>query len=130
MTNLDGSGLTALTPPDMVVDQSGFAGRWSPDGNQILIVAHPTEDSHKAIWVVSPDGGSPEQLPITPECGGPLSDPDAIGCYSPEWSPDGERIVFVRFERGKGESIYMVNADGTGIVQITDGEDDNPDWGT
>jgi Tol biopolymer transport system component len=48
-----------------------------------------------------------------------------------DWSPDGERIVFTRAEPfGSTESIWIVNADGTGLVQVTDGEDDNPDWET
>ena len=129
VANVDGSGLRQLTPPDMLLDDSGFAGRWSPDGSDILFVARSAETHHKAIWIVDADSGTPEQLPIEPACGGPMADPDSFGCYSPDWSPDGSKIVFTRSD-GDTESIYMVNADGTGIVQITDGEDDNPDWGT
>ncbi len=127
VTNVDGTGLTQLTPPDMILDEAGHAGRWSPTGDQILFVAHTGEDEHKAIWIVSADGGEPRQLPITPECGGPI-EPGNFGCYSPSWSPDGEHIVFVRSD-GTGESIYIVRADGSGLVQVTDGEDDQPHWG-
>lgn len=74
------------------------------------------------------DGGSPEQLPINPACGGPSSEPGEFGCYSPNWSPDGKQIVFARSD-GTTESIYVVNADGSGLMQVTDGEDDQPDWG-
>ena len=81
--------------------------------------------------IVNADGGSPAQLPIAPGCGGPLGEADAYGCYSPDWSPDGDRIVFTRSEPdGSNESIWIVNADGTGLVQVTDGADDNPTWGT
>ena len=128
VANVDGSGLRQLTPPDMLHDDSGFAGRWSPDGNDILFVARSAETDHKAIWIVDADSGTPEQLPIEPACGGPTADPEAFGCYSPDWSPDGKRIVFTRSD-GETESIYIVNADGSGIVQITEGEDDNADWG-
>ena len=115
----------------MILDDTGHAGRWSPDGEQILFVARESEDHHKAIWVVNADGGSPEQLPIAPGCGGPLGEPDAYGCYSPDWSPDGDQIVFTRSEPdGSNESIWIVNADGSGLVQVTDGTDDNPVWGT
>ena len=51
------------------------------------------------------------------------------GCYSPSWSPDGEQIVFTRSDPST-ESIYIVNTDGSGLVQVTDGEDDTPIWGT
>jgi TolB protein len=132
VTNVDGSGLRQISPPDMIVDDSGFAGSWSPDGNQILFVALASEDAHKAIWVVNTDGSSLRQLPITPACGGLFSDPTSHGCYSPSWSPDGSKIVFTRSSPdGEQEDIYTVNADGSGLFQVTDsGGDDNPDWGT
>jgi Tol biopolymer transport system component len=131
VTNVDGSGLRQISPPDMIVDDSGFGGSWSPDGNQILFVALASEDAHKAIWVVNADGSSLHQLPITPECGGLFSDPTSAGCYSPSWSPDGSKIVFTRSSPdGERENIYTVNA-GSDLFQVTDGGgDDNPDWGT
>ncbi len=135
VTAFDGSGPQQISPPDVVVDEI-FGGSWSPTGDQILFVVRASEDHHKAIWVVDADGGSPRQLPIIPECGGPLSDPDAYGCYSPSWSPDGTRIVFVRSTpdpsapAGFHENVYIVNADGSDLFQVTNGGlDDNPDWG-
>ncbi|MDQ3734286.1 MAG: hypothetical protein M3400_09870 [Actinomycetota bacterium] len=128
VTNVDGTGLMQLTPPDMVLDEyEGYNGRWSPTGDQILFVAPTAEGEHKAIWIVSVDGGEPQQLPITPACGGPV-EPGNFGCYSPSWSPDGEHIVFVRSD-GTGESLFIVNADGSGLVQVTEGQDDQPHWG-
>jgi TolB protein len=132
VTNVDGTGLKPLTPKDTILDDSGFAGSWSPSGNKILIVTLASEDAHKAIWVVNADGSSLHQLPIDPECGGPFPDPTSHGCYSPSWSPDGSKIVFTRSSPdGIDENIYTVNADGTDLFQVTDGGgDDNPDWGT
>jgi Tol biopolymer transport system component len=77
--------------------------------------------------VAGADGGEPQQLPITPACGGPFQ-PGEHGCYSPRWSPDGEQIVFTRSDDVEDAGI-LVNADGTGIVQATDGADDQPDCG-
>ena len=128
VTNIDGSGLRQIDTGDLILDDSGFAGSWSPDGTKILFVARTSGKLHKAIWIVDADGGTPEQLPIDPVCGGPVSEGE-FGCYSPDWSPDGEKIVFTRND-GSGESIYIVEADGTGVVQVTDGEDDSPHWGT
>ncbi len=121
-----------FTPAGMVLDDTGHAGRWSPDGEEILFVARDSEDHHKAIWVVDvgADDGAPHQLPIAPGCGGPLGEADAYGCYAPDWSPDGDRIVFTRSEPdGSNESIWIVGADGSGLVQLTDGTDDIPVWG-
>jgi Tol biopolymer transport system component len=130
----DGAGVgepQQLTPPGMVLDDTGHAGRWSPDGEEILFVARESEGHHKAIWIVNANGGSPSQLAIAPGCGGPLGEADSYGCYSPDWSPDGEKIVFTRSEPdGSNETIWIVNADGSGLVQVTDGADDNPTWGT
>lgn len=121
VVNVDGSGLRSLSPKDMVLDASGFAGRWSPTSNDILIVAHKGESGPKRIWIVNADGGAPRELPITSSC--------EFGCYSPSWSPDGTKIVFARSD-GETETIHIVNPDGTGLVQVSDHEGDNPDWGT
>jgi Tol biopolymer transport system component len=137
VTEVDGSGLHRMSPLHLLVDDI-FGGSWSPDGGQILFVARETEDHHKAIWVVNADGTSPHQLQIEgTTCGGSLSDRESFGCYSPSWSPDGTKIVFVRSTpdpsapAGFFENVYIVNADGTGLYQVTDGGvDDNPDWGT
>lgn len=119
--NIDGSGLRAIAPKDMLLDESGFSGSWSPSGNNILFVAHASEGGPKRIWTVNADGGAPTELPIADTC--------QFGCYSPDWSPNGTKIAFVRSD-GSSESIYLVNPDGSGLVQISDGDGDNPDWGT
>lgn len=66
--------------------------------------------------------------------GGPLISPNAGGFtrlepgHRPAWSPDGTRLVFV----GEADSpgLYVVNADGSGLVRITDDPADTaPSWG-
>ena len=129
VTGLDGSGLQRVSPPDVSVDS---AGAWSPDGSQILFETSVSEDIRSEIWVVNADGDSPHELPITPACGGPSSDPSSSGCFDPAWSPDGTKIVFGRSSAdGETRNIYIVNADGSGLVQVTDGGSDHqPHWGT
>jgi Tol biopolymer transport system component len=129
---LDGSGLVQVSPADLTLDDTGFAGSWSPDGTQILFVGRASEEAHKEIWVVESDGGSPHRFEMTPACGGSFSDESSMGCYSPEWSPDGSMIVFTGSSwDGATENIYIVRTDGTGVLQVTGGNaDDNPDWGT
>jgi Tol biopolymer transport system component len=45
----------------------------------------------------------------------------------PDWSPDGKKIAFARGDFGSGR-IWVMNADGTGQVQLTSGPGD--DFGT
>jgi Tol biopolymer transport system component len=50
---------------------------------------------------------------------------------SPHWSPHHRRIVFsMTSVNGRSSSLYLVGADGTGLVQLTRGRhfDDNPSW--
>ena len=131
VTEIDGSELVRLSPRHLLVDDAGFAGSWSPDGQQILFVAKRSANHHKEIWIVDADGGSAQPFTMTPACGGRFTDASSAGCYSPEWSPDGSMIVFTRSSSdGEIENIYIVNPDGTGLQQVTDGgADDNADWG-
>ena len=85
------------------------------------------------IWVVHADGSGLRQIPV-PGCGGLFSSPTSIGCFNPDWSPDGKKIVFAPLRRGDGQrDLYTVNADGSGLFQVThtpDVEEDEADWGT
>jgi len=44
---------------------------------------------------------------------------------SPAWSPDGSKIAFFS-DRDGDEEIYIINADGSGLQQLTD--NDWVDW--
>jgi len=129
VVNVDGTGLQRITPAGMILD--GFPGSWSPAGDQILFVASTDEHHRRTIWEVNADGSGLHQLPIT-GCGGPIADPNSIDCSYPGWSPDGTRIVFIlRTGSGKRSDIAIVNADGSGLVEITHtGDADEADWGT
>ncbi|HKG53132.1 MAG TPA: protein kinase [Anaerolineales bacterium] len=61
------------------------------------------------------------------------------GACQPSWAPDGVRLVFISPCLGRGEifetiynesSLYVVNADGTGLKQLTPspGSDFEPAW--
>lgn len=134
VVKLDGTGLRQITPPGMILDPPGpgaFGGSWSPSRNNILFVARTAPDHRPAIWVVKADGSGLHQLAISPSCGGAFSDPRSIACLYPGWSPDGTKIVFTRVSaNGTRSNIYIVNADGSGLFQVTrGGTDSQPDWG-
>lgn len=62
---------------------------------------------------------------------------EAEGAFDPAWSPDGAKIAFTSLRGNNKVEIYVMNADGTDIVLVTDhladpgGEnydDDEPAW--
>jgi serine/threonine protein kinase/Tol biopolymer transport system component len=76
-SRLDGSQRLQLTDSSIVVGLP----RWSPDGTRIAFCARKPSEDWK-IYVVSADGGSPEQL-IPGE-----------GLLDPTWSPDGNFLAY------------------------------------
>jgi Tol biopolymer transport system component len=76
------------------------------------------------IWTINPDGSEP--LNFTAD--------SALDDFAAEWSPDGERIVFLRNADPSGDvkatEIWVMRADGSGQMQITDNavQDDSPSW--
>jgi TolB protein len=131
VVKVDGSGLRPITAPGALF--SSF-GDWSPEGNQIVFSQHVTVDKRSSIWIVRADGTGLHEVVVQgqPLCGGASAEPGTISCFSPSWSPDGERIVFSRGTSGDNDSnIYTVNVDGSGLTQVTHGgRDQSPDWGT
>ena len=89
--------------------------RWSPDGSKI---AYFRENRHgpvtDAIFVIDSNGGEEQQL----------TDWEMIAGY-PDWSPDGEWIVFATHPLWSFNfdavvsNLYRMRPDGTGIEQLT-----------
>jgi Tol biopolymer transport system component len=113
MSALDGSGQTNLTDPT-----EGGDPAWSPDGSKIAFGAQ-NGPCGAALCVMNPDGSA--QTAVTSFPG-----------VAPSWSPDGSKIAFRAdppSNGGDGE-IFTVNADGTGVTQLTDNsaQDLAPAW--
>ena len=96
----------------------------SPDHR--TLVFHSNRSGRQAIWVANADGGNPRQLFDGGELG---SEPG-----TPVWSPDGASIAFAMKPAGTNDEnesdIYVMRADGTGIVRLTStpGDDSHPHW--
>jgi TolB protein len=127
--NINGTHMRQITPERMIVSRNG---NWSPQGNEILFSGHVDPDVHSSLWVIHANGARPRQIQVQGlACGGANVDPNGIACLAPRWSPDGTKIIFEANSPTTGSNIYTVNADGSGLAQVTfDGGSDSPGWGT
>jgi TolB protein len=111
----DQSGLRRLT-------RFGYEPDWSSDGRRIAFT------SVDGIWVVNADGTGLVRLTRTAKG----FEDDAFD-VSPDWSPDGRWIAFERGISGYvlccGVSgIWIMDADGRNLQQVTEGDDSHPKW--
>jgi TolB protein len=97
--------------PDAIDDDPD----WAPTGQKIVFTSHavtddPINSATAEIYTINADGtGAPTRLTTNTE-----------EERAPAWSPDGRRIVFSCRRGGPDFEICVMNADGTGQVQLTD----------
>src|SRR5438105_11508188 len=109
--NQDGSGVVRLT------NSPGYDAEpaLSRDGSKIAFVSFREGTYCCGIYVMNAaDGGGLVHLPPG---------------RAPAWSPDGSKIAFTRYGANASD-IYVMNADGSGIVQLTTNpaNDGEPAW--
>ena len=88
---------------------------WSPDGTR-LAYATVARTGARQVWVAEIDTGAHRALTDTTS-------------WAPAWSPDGRYLAFVS-DRDGSPSLYLVRADGSGTVRLTDasGAETPPLW--
>ena len=94
---------------------------WSPDGSHLTYAARMGPGEPFRIFVANDDGSGSDQL--TTQTAGSAD-------RSPVWSPDGSRIAFVSNRAGGFPELYLMFADGSGVVRLTTNSsiDANPSW--
>jgi TolB protein len=105
--NPDGTGLQIVT--------EGRDPDWSPDGNRLVFV----DDQPYDVFVVNAGGTGRTNLTN-----------NGAQDYEPAWSPDGQQVVF-HTDRGRVGQIFTMNADGTGLFNVTadlSTVNARPDW--
>ncbi len=108
----DGSGQTAITNDNLTY----MDPTWSPDGSRIAY-------TFDGLVVINADGtGRVALIPYA----------DGLHIADPAWSPDGSRIAFARLLQPFFQTdIWLINADGTGLTQVTMTDDifeEYPTW--
>ena len=113
--NASGTGLRQLTRFNASKPFSTFVGgsSWAPDGKQLVFQTETSPRGEppngRALFIVNADGSDLRQL--TPWG---LNAGDR-----PDWSPDGELILFRAPAQGHHGNLYTINADGAGLKQLT-----------
>jgi Tol biopolymer transport system component len=118
----DGSNQSVILDEAMMI--MGLSS--SPDSQQIAFWGCPGSlandclpDEDLDVWLVDWVGSNLVNL----------TEDSAESDSHPDWSSDGKQIVFDSWRSGKAE-IYIMQADGSGVSQLTHGEGDNrePKW--
>jgi Tol biopolymer transport system component len=110
----NGTGLVRLTWSETTEQHPD----WSPDGSQIAFGSFA--EGRQSIHVMNHDGSGERRL----SPGGYEGDDT-----EPTWSPDGSQIAFASTRPYNGAwHIWVMNADGSGLRQLTGGFSTSPAW--
>jgi Tol biopolymer transport system component/DNA-binding winged helix-turn-helix (wHTH) protein len=90
-------------------DEPGLS--WSPDGKQLIFPDGKSESSPPSIYALSLDTLNAQQLTH------PINRSD--GDFSPEFSPDGKRIAFIRGTGVGSRGVYVMAASGSEPKRLT-----------
>lgn len=90
---------------------------FSPDGSKMAFVS--SRNGLPQIFIQDLQSGQTKRLTFS-------------GRYNtqPSWSPVGDKIAFSTWENGGEINIFVVNVDGSGLIQLTGkcGENESPSW--
>lgn len=115
----------AATQPVAISSTASPVPQNTPTGGgrgQIAFVSD--RNGNPQIWLMDSDGNGLEQLTNLPD-----------GACQPDWSPDGNQLVFIspclkRQEIHKGSGLFTINRNGSGLTPLISvpGGDFDPAW--
>ena len=119
LVNVDGTGLTNLTDglPSSMTDKRDPT--WSRDGTRIAFIG-AVAGQHK-VWVMNADGTNARAVTT-----------DAGFDMAPTFSPDSQRIAFIRYNAANptlGDDVMIVSAQGGTATRLAlAGDQRSPAW--
>lgn len=118
--NADGSDLHAIAPGINLPNCYFLPPLWSPDSRRLAIATSESGTPFCEDWSEGDFAGTRIVL-VDLENGKaePLLLDAGTGSFDPAWSPDGRQLAFVATRSGVSE-VWVVNADGSDLRQITD----------
>jgi Tol biopolymer transport system component len=125
--NADGSSPTPLTRLTATISSFVDANPvWSPDGKKVVFASARALDGSDAantnsaanLWVMDADGSNPTPLTRLTVC-------CSSSIFTPVWSPDGRKIIFVS-ERALDGSDAINAPNGTGNVWVIGADGSSP----
>jgi len=123
IVSVDGTDLGTVDTGFPVVDDITY----SPDGKTLAFWGSESQGTEGSIYTKAVDGSSAAKR-VTRAVDG-TTDAD------PSWSPDGSKIAFRRLvgdpsDPNLSAQLYVVNADGSDLTQLTEGVsiDQDPIW--
>ena len=103
IANADGSNATEVTQQAFYNDV-----QWAPDGNSLLVTISGYNGNNSFnIFKVDLNGNKLAQLTNF-----------SYYVYGPRYSPDGSKIIY---HSKNNNNIYIMNSDGTGVTNLTNG---------
>lgn len=123
VVNFDGTESRAITQAVAVSgDGGGYQPQWSPTGNQLVFSSSlklpdggNADGAAHNIWIANADGTGLK----------PLTTFTQVVTGRPQWSPDGQKVVFISWQNldgsdsGGNQNVWVVNVDGTGLKPLT-----------
>lgn len=114
--NLDGQQVRRLTEDPV---RNEFSADWSSDGSRIVYRVNPTGSGLVGgeIHTMQADGSQKKNLTR-----------NRASDWSPAWSPDDRMIAFASSRGGGLINVWIMNASGSGLRQVTSSWGEYPTW--